>query len=210
MQRKKIFCFGDSNTWGCNAVDGSRFDEVTRWPKVLESSIGKNFRIIEEGLNGRTLLHLNPVNEEAGGVSWIENAALPHIPIDIVIVALGMNDVFDPSEVSLSAIAGGMKDIIHKTRSLHNSSSLPLPEIIIMGPPSIDRNFDGAQFFELQINKMIALGPLFSDIAKSESAHFFDASQFIKTSGIDCSHIDGESHRILGREMSRFITEMLR
>ena len=209
MQRKKIFCFGDSNTWGCNASDGSRFDEVTRWPKVLETVPGGNFIIIEEGLNGRTLLDLNPYDRNGDGVSSIESAVSPHIPIDIAIIALGMNDVFDPSDPSLPAIAEGMKIVINKIRAIHAEFSLPEPEIIIMGPPEINRNFDGARFFELRINKMEALGPLYKKIAERESAHFFDASKFIKTSGIDCSHIDGESHRILGREMSRFITERL-
>ncbi len=210
MQGKKIFCFGDSNTRGINAADGSRFDEHTRWPKVLESAPGGNFMVIEEGLNGRTLLALNPENMEAGGVSWIEEAASPHIPLDIVIISLGMNDVFDPSEVSLSAIEGGMRQLIRKLRVLHESSSLPQPEIILMGPPAIRRDFEGAQFFELQINKMIALGPLYLSIATSESVHYFDASEYIRTSGIDCSHIDGENHRILGREIARFIMEQLR
>jgi len=209
VQRKKIFCFGDSNTWGCNAIDGTRFNEFTRWPKVLETCLGERFFIIEEGLNGRTLLNLNPEHREAGGISWIEKAALPHIPIDIVIFALGMNDVFDPSEVSLTALAEGMKTLISKIREMHKSSPHLTPEIILIGPPHIDRNFDGARFFELQINKMISLGPLYKNIAQKESVHFFDTKLFIKTSGIDCSHIDGDNHRILGRELARFITEFL-
>lgn len=207
MQRKKIFCFGDSNTWGCNTIDGTRFDEFTRWPKILETSLGERFFIIEEGLNGRTLLNLNPENREAGGISWIEKAAAPHIPLDIVIIALGMNDVFDSSEVSLPAIMDGMKSTIDKIRTLHKTNAPP--EIIIIGPPAINKNFDGAQFFELQINKMIALGPLYKEVAEKESVHFFNASLFIKTSGIDCSHIDSDNHRILGREIARFITGIL-
>lgn len=207
MRRKKIFCFGDSNTWGINAADGSRFDEFTRWPKVLESALG-DFTIIEEGLNGRTLLDLNPENREAGGISWIEKAAAPHLPIDITIIALGMNDVFDPSEVSLNTIADGMKTLIRKIRDLHRTSFFVHPEIILAAPPEIRRDFDGAQFFELQINKMTALGPLYREISISESVRFFDSSAYIKTSGIDCSHIDGENHRVLGRKLALFIKEI--
>lgn len=209
MQRKKIFCFGDSNTWGINAADCSRFDERTRWPQVLQSVLGENFLVIEEGLNGRTLLDLNPESREGGGVSWIEEAASPHMPLDMVIISLGMNDVFDISEVSLFAIEDGMKTLITKICVLHESLFLPRPEIILMGPPAIRRDFEGAQFFELQINKMTALGPLYRSIAENESVHYFDASEYISTSGIDCSHIDGENHRILGREMARFIMEQL-
>ncbi len=206
MQRKKIFCFGDSNTWGINAADGSRFDEYTRWPKVLESSLGDNFTVIEEGLNGRSLLPINPLNTSGCALSCIEDVLSPHLPLSIVIIYLGTNDVFDPSEISLVSIAKGMHSLIGKIRNLHESAQ---PVTIIIGPPATDRNFDGAQFFELQINQITALGPLYKEVAKEESVYFFDSSQFIKTSGIDCSHIDGENHKILGRELARFISEII-
>lgn len=206
MQKKKILCFGDSNTWGCSPFDGSRFDEFTRWPKVLESLLGENFTVIEEGLNGRTLLQINPLNIIGSGISCIEEVSADHLPLNIVIIYLGSNDLFDPSDIQLTSIAKGMQSLIRRIRDLHESAS---PEIIIIGPPATDRNFDGARFFELQINKVEALGPLYKKIAEEESVHFFDSSKYIKTAGIDCSHIDGENHRILGREIARFIKEMI-
>ena len=30
MEKKRIICFGDSNTWGYDPVSGSRYDENTR------------------------------------------------------------------------------------------------------------------------------------------------------------------------------------
>lgn len=206
MQRKKIFCFGDSNTWGCSPFDGSRYDESTRWPKVMESLLGEKFTVIEEGLNGRTLLPINPLNKKGSGILCIEEVSAQYLPLDIVTIYLGSNDLFDPSEVSLDSIALGMHSLIRKIKDLHVPAQ---PVIIIIGPPATDKNFDGARFFELQINKVAALGPLYKKIASDESVYFFDASLFIKTAGIDCSHIDGENHRILGRELARFITEIL-
>jgi len=206
VQRKKIFCFGDSNTWGCSPFDGSRYDEYTRWPKVMESLLGDNFTVIEEGLNGRTLLPINLLNRMGSGISSFEEISAQHLPLDIVTIYLGSNDLFDPSEVSLNSIEQGMHTLIRKIKSLHKPAQ---PVIIIIAPPATDRNFEGAGFFELQINKVEALGPLYKKIAEDESVYFFDATHFIKTAGIDCSHIDGENHRILGRELARFITEIL-
>ncbi|MCH2619706.1 MAG: arylesterase, partial [Candidatus Poseidoniia archaeon] len=57
---KNILCFGDSNTWGYSPLDGRRYPPDIRWSGVLQSSLGSDYRVIEEGLNGRT----NVTNEE--------------------------------------------------------------------------------------------------------------------------------------------------
>ena len=49
---QSILCFGDSNTWGLNPRDNSRFDDQTRWTGLLDDLLrpfGK--RVIEEGLS---------------------------------------------------------------------------------------------------------------------------------------------------------------
>ena len=46
---KKIVCFGDSNTYGYDPITGGRFDETIRWPKVLQSLLGDDYEIMEEG-----------------------------------------------------------------------------------------------------------------------------------------------------------------
>ena len=43
---KKILCYGDSNTFGYNPVDGSRFDDKTRWTALLQENLGSDFEII--------------------------------------------------------------------------------------------------------------------------------------------------------------------
>ena len=57
---KNILCFGDSNTWGYSPQDGSRFPPNVRWTGTLQKTLGAEYNIIEEGLNGRTTF----INEE--------------------------------------------------------------------------------------------------------------------------------------------------
>jgi len=52
---KTVLCYGDSITWGYNPIDGSRFRFEGRWPGVLQAALGSGYRIIEEGLSGRTV-----------------------------------------------------------------------------------------------------------------------------------------------------------
>lgn len=49
---KRILCFGDSNTWGYDGQTGLRFAEDVRWTGVLQSLLGPEYTVLEEGQNG--------------------------------------------------------------------------------------------------------------------------------------------------------------
>lgn len=64
MSDKKIqtvLCYGD----------GLRFDEQTRWPRVLGACLGSGFRVDEEGLNGRSLKSFAPPGDPANGKEYL-------------------------------------------------------------------------------------------------------------------------------------------
>lgn len=58
--KKRILCFGDSNTHGfcADPMDcadgGNRFNESERWTCLLQKQLGDEYLVIEEGLGGRT------------------------------------------------------------------------------------------------------------------------------------------------------------
>ena len=52
---KEILCFGDSNTYGLIPGTTRRYNRETRWTGILSEKLyDKGYRIIEEGLCGRT------------------------------------------------------------------------------------------------------------------------------------------------------------
>ena len=53
--KKRILCYGDSNTWGYKPVTGERYDEDERFTGVLARELGEDYRVVEEGLVGRYL-----------------------------------------------------------------------------------------------------------------------------------------------------------
>ena len=64
MNKFKIVCYGDSNTWGYNpAENGSRYDDDIRWTQRLQNKLGNDFQVIEEGFSGRTTVFEDPVLE---------------------------------------------------------------------------------------------------------------------------------------------------
>ena len=70
---KEILCFGDSLTWGWNPFDRGRYPFEKRWTGVLQKELGKDYRIIEEGLNGRTTNGMTQLKEKR----TVKNTSFP-------------------------------------------------------------------------------------------------------------------------------------
>jgi hypothetical protein len=71
MKKKHILCYGDSNTWGYNAATGGRYDDDVRWTQRLGEMLGPDYLIGEAGLNGRTTVFEDPLNEGLNGLTHL-------------------------------------------------------------------------------------------------------------------------------------------
>ena len=90
---KTVLCYGDSNTWGYIGGTGERFAPEVRWPGVLQAALGGAYRVIEEGLNGRTTVFDDSIEEGRNGETYLRPCLQTHAPIDLVILMLGTNDL---------------------------------------------------------------------------------------------------------------------
>ena len=63
--RKRILCYGDSNTWGYMPGIGTRYEEDVRYPGVLAAELGQAYRVVEEAA-GEGQAH--PGHQGAGAV----------------------------------------------------------------------------------------------------------------------------------------------
>ena len=102
---KSILCYGDSNTWGYDPQTRSRFPHDVRWTGVLASSLGTGYRVVEEGLNGRTTRWDDPIEAGRNGLTFLQPCLESHLPLDLVIVMLGTNDLKQRFGLSASDIA---------------------------------------------------------------------------------------------------------
>lgn len=78
--KKTIVAFGDSNTHGYCSETGGRFSEEERWPCLLEKYLGEEYRVMEEGLSGRTTVFEDPLFEGLSGLSYIFPCLMTHEP----------------------------------------------------------------------------------------------------------------------------------
>ncbi len=80
MSVKTVLCYGDSNTHGTLPLEipgeRRRLGPDERWPGVLATELGPAWRVIEEGLGGRTTVLPDPVSGAGDeGTAELESAA---------------------------------------------------------------------------------------------------------------------------------------
>ena len=112
--------------WGHDAESGKRFSQTTRWPGVVQNILTYSKVIIhEQGLNGRTFttsddqcFWLTP-NANANYCNG-RNALMPILhsvkPCNIVIIALGVNDLKSRFNLTAVDIANGCGLLIDDIR----------------------------------------------------------------------------------------------
>ena len=137
MSKKRILCFGDSNTWGYDPATGERFEG--RWPKELARLAGTDYEIIEEGQNGRTIALEDPWEwGTKRGLDYCLPMIESHKPLDIIIIMLGSNDLKRKFSLPAPDIAGSLMTMIEKmTAHLKFYNQTPDTKILIIAPPHL-------------------------------------------------------------------------
>ncbi len=194
-----ILCYGSSTTWGYDPKSGARFPENTRWPCVMRDQLGEGFVIIEEGLNGRTVLDHIPSIHPANGFQYLDSL-LDNVGFDFIVIYLGINDLFADREVPVRHVAGGMEKMIHRVKFKR-----PGAVIIIVSPPKINGDFEAAYLYQSEIEKSGKFSHEYKHIAAANACLFVDADRITVSSPIDGVHMEEAGHLRFGAYMADFI-----
>jgi lysophospholipase L1-like esterase len=206
---REIMCFGDSNTWGYSPETGERFPGTVRWTGVLQKSLGEGYRVIEEGLNGRTTVWEDPVEGDKCGKRHLMPCLESQAPLDLVVLMLGTNDLKQrysapPEDIALGA--GVLVDIIN--RSAAGRAGKP-PAVLLLAPPPLAGLTEFAGFFGGGTDKSRALGRLYRQVAEERGCAFLDTSTVIRSSDLDGIHLEEAEHGALGRAVAREVKKIL-
>ncbi|MFO7928147.1 MAG: SGNH/GDSL hydrolase family protein [Candidatus Humimicrobiaceae bacterium] len=217
---KTIFCYGDSNTYGCKPIGfdileenfipvNERYSIRERWTGILQQELGEGYRIIEEGLNGRTTVFDDPIEGNyRNGKSYLLPCLESHAPIDLVLLMLGTNDLklrFSVSAFDIAAGVGALVDIIKASGCGNNGRA---PQVLILCPPPLGKITNFSEMFLNSLEKSKKLSQEYRKVAGLKGCHFLDVGKIIKPSDIDGVHYDLESHKRLGQEIARFIKNL--
>ena len=88
MTRRRVLCFGDSNTYGYDPARDGRYGEDERYPMVLQDLLGDGWSVVEEGLPGRTAVFDDPITEGMNGLQVFIRIVLPLVSPGIVATAI--------------------------------------------------------------------------------------------------------------------------
>ena len=114
---KEILCFGDSNTYGLIPGTTRRYDRETRWTGILaEKLYDKGYRIIEEGLCGRTSVFDDATRDGRNGAKVLPMLLETHAPLDQVVLMLGTNDCKIYNHASAERIGKGIEKLIQQIK----------------------------------------------------------------------------------------------
>jgi lysophospholipase L1-like esterase len=207
---KTILCYGDSNTWGYDPVTQDRFPVEERWPGVLAQELGVGYRVVEEGLGGRTTVWDDPIEGYKNGREYLIPCLETHKPIDLITILLGTNDLkkrFSVSAYDVAASAGVLIDVVQKSATGIGGRA---PEILLMAPPPFSRLSDFAEMFEGGAEKSRKFSEHYKRIAEQFKCHFMDTGQVIVSSDLDGIHFEADQHRKLGQAVAALVREILK
>ena len=204
---KEILCFGDSNTYGLIPGTTRRYDRETRWTGILaEKLYDKGYRIIEEGLCGRTSVFDDATRDGRNGAKVLPILLETHAPLDQVVLMLGTNDCKTRYNASAGTIAKGLEQVITKAQksSPHPFRLLVIPPILLapgVGDPGFDPEFNKGSELVSQ-----NLATEYKKIAARYHADFLDAASVANASETDRQHLDALGHRLLAEAIYKKIT----
>jgi lysophospholipase L1-like esterase len=206
---KTIVCYGDSNTWGHNPATQDRFPITQRWTGVLAQELGAEYRVIEEGLNGRTTIWDDPIEEWRNGKTYLLPCLWTHKPIDLVIIMLGTNDLKERFSVSAYDIAAAAGVIVDQTLRSGAGPKGGAPQVLLMAPPVVGKLSDYAEMFEDAQHKSMKFAEHYWRVARNYGCHFLDTSKVIVSSDLDGIHFEAGEHRKLGVAVAARVREIL-
>ena len=197
---KKIICYGDSNTFGYNPLDGSRFDKNIRWTSLLEKNLGGEYKVVNEGMCDRTGFVDNP----KGSLF----SAQKHFPVilktrvDIIILSVGTNDLQFQYDISFDVVEKGLRKLVDLAKEKSE-------KVIIISPVILDervlKGLFSFQFDEAGVKKSKEIGKIYQKIAEEIKCSLFDINTFTKPSDLDGLHYDEQSHKLIAEKLADFI-----
>ena len=203
---KQILAFGDSNTWGMIPGTIDRYPEYTRWTGILRRIVTpKGYRILEDGVVGRTTVFEDPARPFRKGID-----SIPHYrnteDLHAVILMLGTNDCKKALRNTPEQIGGGIEQCISRFEEFVSPEKILVLSPILLGEnvwhPDKDPAFD-----RQSVQTSRALREVYRSVAAGRGNHFLAASDHTAASHADEEHLNAEGHERLAAAIWKKLRE---
>ena len=188
---KRILCIGDSNTWGYDPRSwfGSQYPADVRWTGLLEKA---GWQVFNCGQNGLSI-------PRKAGCAVYENLVRSRLPLGVVTVMLGSNDLLEGS--SADEAAAEMKAFLS---GIVNAA--PEARILLIAPPVMQEGtwVQGARL----LRESERLAGRYREVADSLGIEFADAGSWKVDLSFDGVHFSPEGHAAFARGLTEVLRSM--
>ena len=204
---KKVFFYGDSNTYGYDPAfyTGGRYPRRSRWTTLLAERLEGTWEVAADGMPGRMI-------PRAGrGADMVLDSWRAEMPVDLFAVMLGTNDLLSMRTPDASAVAAKMENLIHGAQeSLAAKILLIAPPQIRFTDPSCTQPFvEGTQTYARQcLEQSTVLAQYYKDIAARCGVFYADASSWDLALAFDGVHLSLEANAVFARELEKVIRRL--
>ncbi len=214
---KTLLCFGDSNTWGYDPAATAvapfpiRHAHDVRWTGVLARELGDGWRVIEEGQNGRTTVHDDPLNVARNGKTFLPACLESHKPLDLVVLMLGTNDLKNTFGVSPGEIATGVSILAKMILQSDAGVNGETPQLLLVCPPAVgdmSRAPDIAEKINDAQSRSMALPRRYEAIALQLGCAYLNSQEVVVPSPLDGIHLEAEAHAKLGKAIGAAVKSL--
>ena len=207
---KTILCYGDSNTWGfIPGSEGERFPWELRWPGALQAALGSDFRVIEEGLSGRTTVLDNPLEPYRNGREYLLPCLQSHQPLDLVVIFLGTNDLGDRYPLPPLDIARGAASLAQIVLKSESGPGYGAPATLLCSLPRIGDTSSIVDTFSGARAKASDLLRCFRIAAEEVGAPLVDLAAVTAYDDADGVHLNAGGHRAVALAVAQAAREIL-
>lgn len=205
---KTILCFGDSNTWGYSPVDGRRYNRSERWPALLTGLLPPGYRVIEQGLPGRTTFFDDPSAGFTSGNDSLHSCIEKYQP-DYTVLMLGTNDLKASFAQSAEDISKNVARLVKNIYDLSGMHKHTAAVVLLVAPPVISEVGSFGQLFTGGRDKSKAFARCYALRADELGCEFYDAGSVVCSSLIDGIHWEAGQHRNMAEGVSIKLKEIL-
>jgi len=210
MTKKRILCYGDSNTWGYMPGLASRYPDDVRWTGVLRNLLGDGFTVLEDGINGRTTVYDQDWAVGRNGRKGLDYALQAQKPLDLIIIMLGTNDL---SMVDMGKVELGIHEIARVAKnadSIINVSAPIFPDgakVLLIAPPPYHKTCEKEPALVGKYAESCRFPEVVKRVADDLGLFYLDGSGYAEVSEVDC-HLTEKGHRQLGTAVAAKVQEI--
>ena len=199
---KKVFFYGDSNTYGYDpaGIFGGRYPRRFRWTDILGERLAGVWEVAADGMPGRA------IPPKGRAMDFLLGSMRPEMPVDLFAVMLGTNDILGTLKPDAAAAANDMEEL---AVFMKNAG---IPQILIIAPPKISLTpqsfrmsyvYGDSSYAPKYCEEGEKLTEYYRELAVRHGLWFADASSWELDFAFDGVHLSERGHLAFADEMEK-------